>query len=121
MGRARERRIDRGAVALFDVEAKVAFRLIPDARGIFTQRIFRAHSRRQNFVIDFYDFCRILRLIQRFSHDERDAITDVSDLVRYQDRMRRTILRDWRKELALEFAQRVPLDIRPREHEQHAG
>src|SRR5262249_20829723 len=97
LGRARGRRVDRGAGTLFDVEAKIALRLIPDARGTFTQRIFRAHGRGQYFVVDLYDLGRILRLIQRFSNDERDAIADVPDLVRNQDRVRRTIRRDGRK------------------------
>jgi hypothetical protein len=34
--------------------------------------------------------------------------------------MRRTMRPNWRKEPALELAQSVPLDIRPREHEQYA-
>ena len=43
--RARERCIDRGAIALFEAEANVAFRLIPDERGSVTQRILRVRRR----------------------------------------------------------------------------
>ena len=81
---ARERRIGRGCVARFGVEAKIVGHMLPQARRVVCQRRDRARNGRQRIVFDVQQFGGGLRLRAGFGDHDRDDLAREARLVERQ-------------------------------------
>ena len=76
MRRAPERRGGCRLVARFDIDAEIAGRLVPQARGAGLDRVSRPRHGREHLIIDVEQLRRVPRLIDRLGHHDGDGLAD---------------------------------------------
>lgn len=102
-----------------------AFEPRPDHWHFARRSGLRIRHRGQWFLIDLYQFRRILYQHPAFGDNKRNAIADAAHPVRYQRRERRCISRRTVPQLARRIARHIAptqrLPVRPGKYPDHAG
>jgi hypothetical protein len=73
---ALESRCGRRLVSNLDVDAEIIRRIVPQARGARLHCVGSSNHRRQRFIGDLKQLCRILGLIDGLGHDHSDGLAD---------------------------------------------